>query len=223
VKKDEIKQGNFTYLLIGLLTFLILAPAIDNWMPESSTIIVQAAFTITILFGVWSMIDDRRWFIFGLILAAISLCFTIVNIFMKSPIIYISDIMVLLLFSTMSLFHAMRQIMFGPRIDTNKIVGSASIYLLIGIIWALLYVVVDHLYVESFNGVIESNNRERFWDYIYFSFVTLTTLGFGDITPVNQPARTLAYMEAIVGQLYLTILVASLVGAHLSEIRQNKN
>jgi len=157
VKKDEIKQGNFTYLLIGLLTFLILAPAIDNWMPESSTIIVQAAFTITILFGVWSMIDDRRWFIFGLILAAISLCFTIVNIFMKSPIIYISDIMVLLLFSTMSLFHAMRQIMFGPRIDTNKIVGSASIYLLIGIIWALLYVVVDHLYVESFKGVISPN------------------------------------------------------------------
>jgi len=161
--------------------------------------------------------------VFGLSLAGISLCLTIVNIFIKSPTIYVSDIFVLLVFSSMSLFHAMRQIMFGPRIDTNKIVGSASIYLLIGIIWALLYGLVDHLYVESFNGVIDSDNRERFWDYVYFSFVTLTTLGFGDITPVNQPARTLAYMEAIVGQLYLTILVASLVGAHLSEIRQNKN
>ena len=215
--RPSIKQANFIYLLVGLLIFLLLAPAIDYWMPESSTIIVQSAFTITILFGVWSMIDDRRWFIFGILLAITSLIFTITNIFVQSSIIYVSDMIVLLIFGITSLFHAMRQIMFGPRIDSNKILGSASIYLLIGIIWALLYAVVDHLYTESFHGLIESDNRGHFWDYIYFSFVTLTTLGFGDITPTNLPARTLAYLEAIFGQLYLTILVASLVGAYLTQ------
>ena len=57
---------------------------------------------------------------------------------------------------------------------------------------------------------------------MYFSFVTLTTLGYGDITPVNTFARTLAYLEAAIGQLYLTVLIASLVGIHISTSTQDK-
>jgi voltage-gated potassium channel Kch len=51
---------------------------------------------------------------------------------------------------------------------------------------------------------------------MYFSFVTLTTLGYGDITPINAFARTLAYLEAAAGQIYLTVLIASLVGMHIT-------
>ena len=107
--------------------------------------------------------------------------------------------------------------MFGPKIDVNKIVGSVTIYLLIGIIWALLYALVEEFFTGSFSGADLANDGNQFWDLIYFSFVTLATLGYGDILPVNTYARTLAYMEAIAGQFYIAILVASLVGAHLSE------
>ena len=60
------------------------------------------------------------------------------------------------------------------------------------------------------------------WEYIYFSFVTLSTLGYGDISPASEIARSLVYLEAICGQFYIAILVASLVGAHMSEQAENK-
>ena len=87
----------------------------------------------------------------------------------------------------------------------------------IGIIWALLYGLVEVLIEGSFSGNLLNVGGSRFWDLIYFSFVTLTTLGYGDILPMNSYARTLAYIEAIAGQFYIAILVASLVGAHLSD------
>ena len=57
---------------------------------------------------------------------------------------------------------------------------------------------------------------------MYFSFVTLTTLGYGDITPVNSFARSLAFLEAAMGQIYLTVLIASLVGVHISTSTKGK-
>ena len=57
---------------------------------------------------------------------------------------------------------------------------------------------------------------------MYFSFVTLTTLGYGDITPVNSFARSLAYLEAAAGQIYLTVLIASLVGMHIASPRKQQ-
>ena len=74
VKNSSSKQANFIYLLAALLAFLILSPIAQIFFPESASIIVNFAFTFTIVIGVWSLIDDRRWFLFGLDLAAAS-CF----------------------------------------------------------------------------------------------------------------------------------------------------
>jgi len=217
VENSSFKRANFVYLLAALLTFLILSPIAQILFPDSASIIINFTFTLTIVIGVWSLIDDRKWFLFGLGLAAFS-----VEFFYPSQSIYIASILVLLFFLINSLVLAIKHILFGPRIDTNKIVGSVTIYLLIGIIWALLYGLVEAVIAGSFSGNLLNVGGSQFWDLIYFSFVTLTTLGYGDILPVNTYARTLAYMEAIAGQFYIAILVASLVGAHLSD-RQFKN
>jgi len=222
VNKSSFKQANFIYLLAALLAFLILSPLAQILFPQNASIIINFTFTITIVIGVWSLIDDRKWFLFGLGLAAFSLLLALLEFFYSSKFIYIASILVLLFFLINSLVLAIKHVMFGPRIDMNKIVGSITIYLLIGIIWALLYGLVETLIAESFSGNLLTVGGSRFWDLIYFSFVTLTTLGYGDILPMNTYARTLAYMEAIVGQFYIAILVASLVGAHLSD-RQFKN
>ena len=84
--------------------------------------------------------------------------------------------------------------------------------------WALTYIVIDILDPTAFEQLAVSA-----WaggtDYVYFSFVTLTTLGYGDITPLTPVAQTLAWLEAVVGQLYLAILVARLVGLHIVHSR----
>jgi len=223
VENSSFKRANFIYLLAALLAFLILSPIAQKLFPGSASIIVNFTFTITIVIGVWSLIDDRKWFLFGLGLAALSLLFSLLNFFYTSQSIYIASILVILFFLINSLVLAIKQILFAPKIDVNKIVGSVTIYLLIGIIWALLYGLVEELFTGSFEGTYLADDGSRFWDLIYFSFVTLTTLGYGDILPVNTYARTLAYMEAIVGQFYIAILVASLVSAHLHDRQFKKD
>lgn len=222
-ENSSFKRANFVYLLAALLAFLILSPIAQKLFPGSASIIVNFTFTFTIVIGVWSLMDDRKWFQFGLGLAVCSFLLSLLNYFYTSQFIYIASILVLLFFLINSLLLAIKHILFAPKIDINKIVGSVTIYLLIGIIWALLYGLVEEVFTGSFEGTHLAVDGSRFWDLIYFSFVTLTTLGYGDILPVNTYARTLAYMEAIVGQFYIAILVASLVGAHLSDRQFKKD
>jgi hypothetical protein len=89
---------------------------------------------------------------------------------------------------------------------------------MLGVIWALTYSLLEAVIPGSFTGLVDQAANAK-WnpDWVYFSFVTLTTLGYGDILPVTFSARALAYFEAIVGQFYLAVLVAGLVGAYLSE------
>jgi len=223
VQDSAFKRANFIYMLAALLAFLILSPLAQILFPNSASIIINFTFTITIVIGVWSLIDDRKWFLFGLGLAAFSFLLSLLEFFYTSEFIYIASILVLLFFLINSLVLAIKHILFGPKIDMNKIVGSVTIYLLIGIIWALLYGLVEVLIAGSFSGNLLNVGGSRFWDLIYFSFVTLTTLGYGDILPMNTYARTLAYMEAIVGQFYIAILVASLVSAHLHDRQFKKD
>ena len=106
--------------------------------------------------------------------------------------------------------------MFRGMVDGNKIIGAICIYMLIGIIWAFGYLVVEFLFPGSFSNLEEELWQENLEELLYYSMVTLTTLGYGDITPQQPLARFLAYMEAVVGIFYTTILVASLIGMRLA-------
>ena len=94
------------------------------------------------------------------------------------------------------------------------------VYLLLGVIWAMVYTILDVISPGSFHGILRLD--EPGWDsaWLYFSFVTMTTLGYGDLLPISATARALAYMQAVVGQFYIAILVAGLVSAYISS-RQN--
>jgi voltage-gated potassium channel Kch len=112
---------------------------------------------------------------------------------------------------------ALHQVLFTGAIDGNKILGAVCIYILLGLIWALLYLFIAETVPDAFNGLPQAGWLENFADATYFSFVTITTLGYGDIWPVLRLARFLVYMEAIVGVFYMAILVASLIGVRLSD------
>ena len=91
----------------------------------------------------------------------------------------------------------------------DRIFGAIVLYLLIGLVWAFGYAVVDLFSPQSFAG--RSNANPNPADWIYFSFVTLTTVGYGDITPVSRIVRSLSTLEALVGQLYPAVIIARLV------------
>ena len=111
---------------------------------------------------------------------------------------------------------------FGSRrISADLIVGSICIYFLMCILWAFLYMFVALAFPNSFNLETPLLTFQNMNDFIYYSIVTITTLGYGDILPLSRPARTLAALEAIVGQIYLTVLIARIVGIHLSQRGKN--
>lgn len=98
------------------------------------------------------------------------------------------------------------------RITGGRIVAAICAYLMLGLMWAEAYQALGALYGPVLNTAAETT----FQEYVYFSFVTLTTLGYGDILPVHEGARALAYLEAVTGVLYLATLVARLVALHIA-------
>jgi Ion channel len=94
-------------------------------------------------------------------------------------------------------------------VNVHRIQGAVAAYLLLGLAWASAYELVAALAPGAFTGAQALAHDPQGW--IYFSFVTLTTVGYGDVTPVHPAARSLAMMEALTGQLYPAILLARLV------------
>ena len=100
----------------------------------------------------------------------------------------------------------------GP-VTRQRIQGSVAIYLLLGLTWASAYELLHILRPGAWTGAASEAPISQTW--IYYSFVTLTTMGYGDITPVHPVARSLAILEAVTGQLYLAITLARLVALHI--------
>jgi len=113
---------------------------------------------------------------------------------------------------TLMLFAAVvaSQIYRRGAVTPHRIQGAVAAYLLLGLAWANAYQLLYHLRPDAFTGgLAAAADVPQTW--IYFSFVTLTTTGYGDITPVHPVARSLAIAEALAGQLYLAITLARLV------------
>lgn len=108
--------------------------------------------------------------------------------------------------------HVFRQ----SRVTVHSVLGALSAFLLMGVLWDFLYVASDAALEDAFEG-LSSNPGMRDAQLFYFSFVTLTTLGYGDVTPARPETMSLAMVEAITGQAYLVVLVAYLVARLVSE------
>jgi hypothetical protein len=106
---------------------------------------------------------------------------------------------------------------FSPgRINYHRIIGAVLLYLLIGLMFVSMFVFIGFLVPKAFGGVVVSDTATLASNLIYFSFVTLTSTGYGDIVPLHPVARSLCNLESIIGQLYLATLLARLVTLELS-------
>ncbi len=107
------------------------------------------------------------------------------------------------------------------EITMNMIFGSINVYVLLGLAFGVAYLALDTITPNSFDlpAALIEGTHTRLGGYVYFSFITMTTLDYGDSLPVTSPARTFSFLEAVAGQLYLTVLIARLVGLHITRHR----
>jgi hypothetical protein len=108
------------------------------------------------------------------------------------------------------------------EITRDTIYAGIVGYLLIGVMWALAFLLLEELQPNSFRIPEEHVGEPRYLFY-YYSFVTLTTLGYGDVTPLTAQASSLCLLEALIGQLYLTVLIAMLVGVYISQSLEKRS
>jgi Ion channel len=107
----------------------------------------------------------------------------------------------------------LRRVLGAGRVTSHRVQGAVVVYLLLGLSWANAYHIVEFLHPGSFDSQVAGPLTIN--DWMYFSFVTLTTVGYGDVTPVHRIARVLAVGEALTGQLYLAVLLARLVSLEI--------
>jgi len=210
-------DGNFIFIFAGLVILMAAEPYVQSF--DSSGALMQLGFTTTLVVGSFSLTAHRIVFRVGIGLAAIALVTSVAYYATDSIAARLVDVAAIIAFCGLAVAISARYVILdsGPM-TFNRIVGALCIYLLLGMIWAILFGVVELFDPEAFvypgNGARDPGNN-----FFYYSFVTLTTLGYGDITPTSPFARTLAYLEATVGQLYLAVLVAGLVGRYVAEGR----
>jgi len=213
------KQDNFVYLTFALILLLLGTALAQQFFEPSVQRLMQSTTVITLLVAVWGVESKNYWLRKSFIFPFAILTISIASNKLDNAGFDRFYLLLLLSFFISTAFKTAKQVLFTGKIDGNKILGAICLYLLLGLIWAVLYTLLQLELPGSFQTM--QQNEQWFMlfpDFVYFSFVTMTTLGFGDISPSLPVARFLVYLEAIIGQFYLAILVASLVGSRISNI-----
>ncbi len=210
-------QTNFFYLFNALLFLLFAIPLTQDLEILNPASVKAFFFSVLMIVGARSLKGGGRFFTVGMVLAAVGIVLNVLAVSQSSMVFQYGSYLSLIAFLLVSISYTLRQVAFGTEINTNRLVGAICVYLLLGVIWALAYSLLEFAAPSSFTGI--GMGDAAGWDssWIYFSFVTLTTLGYGDITPVSETARSLVYLQAIAGQFYIAVLVAGLVSAYISD------
>jgi len=220
VTRKNAKKDNFIYLLISLIFLLFSSACVDEFMSGRGQIFVLLATIITMIIGIWSVRSTNYLFNTGLGLLVVTVLISVVLALLDRADLEFVHTILMLLFFLLTLKPAVEQTLFSGEITGNSIIGSICIFLLLGLIWTMLYLLVAEFIPGAFSGIETVKWKQSLPDFIYFSFVTLTTLGFGDLLPLSPLARFLVYMEAVTGVFYMAIVVSSLVGARIPKSKE---
>jgi voltage-gated potassium channel Kch len=206
---------------LALLCFLFLlfvgAPFLASLRYGVLAMLIIGAAVL--LSGIYAVSERRQLFYVSLVLAIAAVAFNAVLLFMQSQLLALLSNICLLVVLTLFTASILADVMRAGRVTADKIYGAICVYLLIGFAWGIVYAILEQLQPDSFSAPQEiggvSEHVARVMRMRYFSLVTLTTVGFGDIVPRSAAARMFATLEAVMGQIYLAVLVARLVGLHI--------
>ena len=216
------RQNNFAYLLFALILYLVVLPLSEEFELLPDKFVRVLAYSTLLLISIWSLQASGKIFRTGMTLVIVGMVFNLISYYSDNVVYMRATVGLLAVFLIMMLVTTMRQVLFQQTVDSNRLYGAVCAYLLLGVIWALAYASLHDVIPDSFRGVTTDDETEINILWIYYSFVTLSTLGYGDITPVSPAARVLAYSQTIFGAFYMAILVAGLVGVYISS-QTNKN
>jgi len=210
----DCKQTRFLLLLLSLLALMILEPFIYDY--TRLKFLLDIFFTVIFFTCIYAVSEKKTGALIAVLLAVPKLATTWSFNFFRHPFLALLDPIFGIIFIGYIIVLVLRHIFRQKDVTLETIYGAIVAYILIGILWIYLYQLTEFIHPDSFSvsQALADDARKSLY---HFSFVTLTTLGYGDITPVSGSARSLATLEAITGQMYIAVLIARLVGIHISQ------
>ncbi|MBV8134811.1 MAG: two pore domain potassium channel family protein [Deltaproteobacteria bacterium] len=216
-----------TAMLCALVAFVAVRPLIGDG--STATVVFSVAVVVLMILALYAIqveellgedsalqTEHRRTAVTGATLALIAVAVRLAAAYSSSPAIALTWSLSWILFVGFITWNELHAVLRQKEVTRETISMAISVYLLLGVTWTMLYSVIYHFQPRAFslNGTastLVAPGHPIFAVLAYFSFITLTTVGYGDIAPVTLQARYAALAEGVTGQFYLAILVARLV------------
>jgi len=219
---EAYREKPYRNIFIALVVVILIDALAPNYAARGRFAdLMLAAVLVTALV---ETVRARRNVIAALVLGLPAVVSRIVSAFVSdAPALNGAIAIITATFFGFLIWNLLHDLYTSDRPTSERIFGALCAYIFIGLLFAVFYAHMEYRNPGSFGtsqdvfaeDVMEESNL--FPLFTYFSFVTLTTLGYGDISPVAEAARTLAWFEALLGQLYLAVMVAGFVAIHISE------
>lgn len=211
-------RGGFKNLLLWLFVYLVIGPFLEQ-APFAASIL-SGFLTIALISAMAALGESRIIVVIAssLLAAAVSLLWLqtlgVITSGLNGAALALACFFALLVYAFGRLLLQIR------KVTGNVICAALCLYLMLGMLWGALFAVLESLVPGSFSGALlegADSHNEFFHHLQYFSFVTLSTLGYGDITPMTRGAAALCQTEAILGQFLTVVIVARLVGIQVAQ------
>jgi voltage-gated potassium channel len=210
----SIFKDRFLFLLVSIVLLITVTPLLKDYI--GLRVLMNIFITAVLASGTYAVSEKKGHAVIAGLLAIPMLLSTWSGYFVEIPKLKLVGHCFAILFLAFTAILILSYLFKAGYVTRDVIFGAIVVYLLLGIMWTFVYTVIEDLQPGSFNLPEGSFSNSEFL-FFYYSFVTLTTLGYGDITPATGPASSFSLLEAVVGQIYMTVLIAILVGKYLSQ------
>ncbi len=213
--------GKQRYLFFALVLFLLTGPVAGPADTPVARIAMYSILTLVVITGPLAASRGRASLIFTFVLAFLMLVLGLSSSAFNDVGYGIFSTVLGVVFFGFLAGQLTRKLLFvSDKVNAETLWTAVNVYVLLGLFFAFLYAAIAYVDPGMFAGkIMNAPLRDQMYGFVYFSFVTLTTLGYGDIIPNNIIVGTITYMEALMGQLYVAIMIARLVG--LYSVRKN--
>jgi voltage-gated potassium channel len=211
---EEKLGGRFFSLLVSIVLFFAVVPFLEGFV--KLRMLLDVFLSLMLLSGIQAASRHRHAVLISVLLSLPMFLSIWISHFVFLPQLRLTGYGFGVLFLGYTAVLILRHVFQSREVTRDVIHGALVVYLLLGILGGFVFALLEGLRPGSFDipgGMIEENRLL----FIYYSFITLTTLGYGDITPLTAPACSLSLLEAAFGQIYLAVLLARLVGIHISQ------
>jgi hypothetical protein len=209
----QVRVDRFLFLLISILLLFVIRPFLEEFI--GIRMLLDILFSVILFSGVFAISQKNSHLIIGLVIAFPAFVIRWSTHFVESPSLMLVGNSFMIFFSAYAMIILLSYLFREDEITADVIMCAVCVYFFIGLMWSFVFSVLESLQPGSFR--FGQGLTANVLNFIYYSFVTQTTLGYGDITPVTPPARNLSVLEAIIGQLYLAVLIARLVGVQIAQ------